>query len=59
MNNLIVMADVYDRIFQNLSERLQDEEDRQLLKNIIDVQRKEGVNGVKHYLEQELQRITE
>ena len=49
------MVDRYDLLFENLSKGVANEDVRRLLEKLIEVQRKDGVGGMKAYLDERLE----
>lgn len=51
------MVDNLERIFQTLERQLPIEEDRELLRKLIEIQRKEGPDAVTKYLERTIEEV--
>lgn len=51
------MADVYDRLFENLSKDIPNEDTIALLKELLDVYRSEGADGVTQSLKARLEKL--
>jgi len=48
------MADIYDKIFKNLSKELPNSDDVELLKELLEIQRSQGPDGITNYLKKHL-----
>ncbi|UVS70055.1 hypothetical protein [Nitrososphaera viennensis] len=51
------MADVYDRLFENLSKDIPNDDTIALLKELLGVYRSEGVDGVTQSLKERLEKL--
>lgn len=57
MEGVSSLTDIFDRIFNNLSPKLKNEEDRILLKLLLDTHRKRGKKGMEQLIESRIEQL--
>jgi hypothetical protein len=57
LEGVISLTDIFDRIFNDLSSKLKTEEDRILLKLLLDTHRKNGKKGMEQLIDERIEQL--